>query len=103
MNEVIISFFIIIYGLLSMIFTTGLFAYHTNLISSNMTTKEELKHAFRTTQGNPFVRSCGNNCKQALCPTVSNPPLLKRLRKNEKIFKERMRMVKSFLFIILVY
>ena len=73
-----------------MIFTTGLFVYHTNLIVKNMTTNEELKTYFKKPIGNPYVRNVTANCKQALCPIQSEPSLMEEIRiKNME--KERRR------------
>ena len=58
-----------------MIFTTGLFFYHTSLIKNNLTTKEELKNVYRTPYGNPFLRSIKKNIKFILFPNLSLPSL----------------------------
>lgn len=79
MTEVVVSLFIIIFGLLSMIFTTGLCVYHTSLIKNNLTTKEELKHVFKPPFGNPFLRSLSRNIAIALCPRISNISLLSKM------------------------
>lgn len=73
-----------------MIFTTGLFVYHTNLIAKNMTTNEELKSYFRRPIGNPYVRNVSTNCKQALCAIQSEPSLMDEIRMKNKE-KERRR------------
>ena len=39
-----------------MSFTTGLLIYHTRLILTNQTTKEELKKIFGGPMGNPYNR-----------------------------------------------
>jgi hypothetical protein len=42
-----------------MLFITGLLVYHIYLVSSNITTKEELKNSFsKYPEGNPYYKSC---------------------------------------------
>lgn len=44
-----------------MLFITGLLGYHIYLVTMNITTKEELKHAFlKYPTGNPYKRQ--SNC-----------------------------------------
>ena len=56
-GDVIISLYLIIYVLLTMIFTTGLLLYHIKIVKNNMTTKEELKKYFLNPFGNPYYRN----------------------------------------------
>jgi len=56
LSETIVSIFIIVYGLIAMSFTAGLFIYHTRLTLTNQTTKEELKKIYGGPMGNPFNR-----------------------------------------------
>ena len=70
------SLFLIIYGGLSMIFTTGLLIYHSKLISNNMTTKEELKKFFVNPFGDPYSRNCQRNCQNILFPRLSSKNIL---------------------------
>jgi hypothetical protein len=96
MNEVIVSLFLILFGLLSMIFTTGLFIYHTCLIRKNLTTKEELKHSYTEPIGNPFLRNCWRNFKIALCPVISKYSLLDRMKfrlEKNSLRKDRSKIV----------
>jgi palmitoyltransferase ZDHHC9/14/18 len=79
-NDTIVSFFIIIICLLSMIFTTGLLVYHTGLILNNLTTKEELKHVYNNPFGNPYFHTKRRNIRNTLCPKLPQPSLLERMR-----------------------
>ncbi len=82
MNEVIVSLFIVIYGFLSTIFTFGLCVYHSSLVNSNLTTKEELKNHYRNLAGNPFNKGCKKNVKNIFFPNLSKPSLLESIRVN---------------------
>lgn len=70
-----------------MIFTSGLFFYHSNLIIKNLTTKEELKNVFNNVLGNPFKRSVCMNIKITLCPTLSQPSLIKKIINKMKRYR----------------
>lgn len=52
----VVAIFTIIISFISAIFVTGLFGYHTMLVSKNTTTKEELKFLFKNIAGNPYAR-----------------------------------------------
>ena len=65
-----------------MIFTTGLLIYHFGLIRHNLTTKEELKNVYNNPFGNPFKSSIFKNIKSIICPLVSRPSLLEKMRAN---------------------
>jgi palmitoyltransferase ZDHHC9/14/18 len=82
MNETIVSLFIIVYGFLSTIFTFGLCFYHSTLIKSNQTTKEELKSHYRNKFGNPFNHGLDYNIKNIFLPRLSQPSLLDIIRYN---------------------
>jgi palmitoyltransferase ZDHHC9/14/18 len=82
MNETIVSLFIIVYGFLSTIFTFGLCFYHSTLINTNQTTKEELKSHYRNKFGNPFNHGFEYNIKNIFCPRLSQPSLLDIIRYN---------------------
>ena len=66
-----------------MIFTTGLFIYHTKLITNNMTTKEELKKFFLNPFGDPFSRNCQRNCQNVLFPKLPIKTILDILEWND--------------------
>ena len=70
------SLFLVIYGGLSMLFTTGLLIYHSKLISKNMTTKEELKRFFNNPFGDPYSRNCQRNCQNVLFPRLPTKNIL---------------------------
>ena len=67
-GENIISLYIAIYILISMIFTTELLFYHTSLIFNNISTKNEIKHYTKNPFGNKYSRSKSMNFKQVLFP-----------------------------------
>lgn len=75
----IISIFTIIYGGLSMVFTTGLLIYHTRLVCTNTTTKEDLKKLFVNPFGNPYRRSLCENLKRVICPKIRKRTILNYL------------------------
>ena len=78
--SVIVSVFIILYGALSMIFTTGLLLYHSTLIKNNLTTKEELKHVFSNYFGNTYNRGFARNWRLVMNPVLSYPSVLSYMR-----------------------
>jgi hypothetical protein len=82
--DVAMPLFLIVYCLLTMIFTTGLFVYHSSLISRSLTTKEELKGTFKNTIGNPYQRSCVINVKRIFCQKISQPNMLEKIRRKIK-------------------
>ena len=67
-----------------MVFTSGLFIYHSQLIHKNLTTKEELKHVYKAPIGNPFRRCWWRNFTSALCPRVPMYSFLDIMRSNLK-------------------
>lgn len=71
-----------------MVFTCGLLIYHLTLVCRNLTTKEELKGNFDNRFGNPYRISCGKNIRRVLCPRLSRPDLLKKIR-NKIMLKEK--------------
>jgi palmitoyltransferase ZDHHC9/14/18 len=84
LNETIVSLFLVIFGLLSMIFTTGLLIYHTNLVINNLTTKDEINGTYDNEMGNPWNQGCLKNYKRIMCPTIQQPSLLKTIEVNSK-------------------
>ena len=68
LSDVIMSLYIIIYEVITMIFVTGLFIYHTKLILKNTTTKEDIKSFWKSPQGNPYFRNKKTNIKNSLFP-----------------------------------
>jgi hypothetical protein len=84
LNETIVSLFIVIFGLLSMIFTTGLLIYHTNLVVNNLTTKDEINGTYDNEMGNPWNQGCRRNYRGIMCPLNQKPSLLKSIEVNSK-------------------
>ena len=78
LDEVVMSFYLIIYCVFFMYFTTRLFIYHIILILTNSTTKEKLKNAY--IMGNPYTRNVCQNIKNILCPRVKKHDILEILR-----------------------
>jgi len=75
----VVSIFIIIYCILSMLFTTGLIIYHVKLVDNDITTKEELKKLFANPFNNPYKRKRKINWKNVLCPKLKKKSILKIL------------------------
>ena len=82
--ETIISFYLIIYCVLVMMFTIPLLHYHIKLILNNITTKEERRSFWSNVQGNPFYRSPKKNCINIFCPLLKKYTLLDILRRSKK-------------------
>jgi len=76
-----------------MIFTTGLFVYHTNLIVKNNTTNEELKSYYKNPIGNPHSRTAFKNCHQALFAINSDPSFMGEVRMSKMAKEGRKKMV----------
>lgn len=83
LKDCILSIYIIIYILLAMIFVTGLLIYHTYLVVTNQTTKEELKKVFANVYKNPYRRSCCTNIINICCPRISKMSILDIIKINE--------------------
>lgn len=80
--------FLIIYSLLSLIFTLKLLVYHTLLILNNLTTKEEINRKKSVYLGNPYkMLSLAQNLSQALCPKISKDSFLsmKEMKTNDPV------------------
>jgi hypothetical protein len=82
--DVIISLYLIIYCILTMCFITGLIFYHTRLVLINSTTKEELRHAFIHSYGNPYRKNICTNITNVLCPKTKKYSILEILRGDVK-------------------
>jgi hypothetical protein len=82
------SLFLIIYGGLSMIFTTNLLIYHTGLVNNNMTTKEELKKHFKNPYGDFYSRNCSLNWRNVICPIINKKSILDILKWENEIPNE---------------
>ena len=88
-GNVIMSLYLILYVILTMVFTTGLLIYHIKIVRNNMTTKEELKKYFLNPFDNPYQRSTKNNFSSVLFPQVGKRDLIDILNYNEEIYKKQ--------------
>ena len=86
--DLIMSLYLIIYGILCLDFTLGLLFYHTNLVINNATTKEMLKHLWKNPFGNPFNRNLNCNLDSALFPHIKKYSILDILRNGKKFTNE---------------
>ena len=94
-GENIFSLYIIIYVLLTMIFTTQLFFYHTWLIFHNMTTKVELKHLTKNPFGNGFERNKSWNFKYILFPKKPKMSLFDIFNYNKSSYQKQQKLQKN--------
>ena len=94
-GENIFSLYIIIYVLLTMIFTTQLFFYHTWLIFHNMTTKVELKHLTKNPFGNGYERNKSWNFKYILFPKKPKMSLLDIFNYNKSSYQKQQKLQKN--------
>jgi hypothetical protein len=88
-GDVIMSLYLILYVILTMIFTTGLLIYHIRIVKNNMTTKEELKKHFLNPFNNPYKRSTKKNFSTVLFPKVGKRDLKDILNYNEEIYQKQ--------------
>ena len=90
-GENVFSLYIIIYVILTMIFTTHLFFYHTSLILHNMSTKVEIKHLSQNPFGNTFERNKSWNFKYILFSKKPKMSLLDIFNYNQLAFKKQQK------------
>ena len=88
-GNVIMSLYLIIYVLLTMIFTTGLLFYHIKIVKNDMTTKEELKKFFKNPFGNPYQRSTKGDCNPIIFPKISKKSLIDILNINKEMYEKQ--------------
>jgi len=88
-GDVIMSLYLIVYVILTMIFTTGLLIYHIKIVRNNMTTKEELKRYFINPFANPYQRSTKKNFSSVLFPQLGKKDLIDILNYNEEIYERQ--------------
>ena len=88
-GDVIMSLYLIVYVILTMIFTTGLLIYHIKIVRNNMTTKEELKKYFINPFANPYQRSTKKNFYSVLFPQLGKKDLIDILNYNEEIYERQ--------------
>ena len=91
----VVSIFIIVYCILSMLFTTGLIIYHVKLVDNDITTKEELKKLFVNPFNNPYTRKRKINWKNVLCPKLKKKSLLKILVWKDDDYEETNHKIKD--------
>ena len=93
--DVIMSLYLIIYGIVCLAFVLGLLLYHTNLVITNTTTKEMLKFVWNNPFGNGFNRNLEYNMYNTLFPEIKKYSILDILRSgksNDFNYKEFERM-----------
>jgi hypothetical protein len=78
--DLIMSLYLIIYGIVCLAFTLALVLYHTKLIFTNTTTKEVLKLLWENPFGNPFNRKWDYNMHNSLSPEIKKYSILDILR-----------------------
>ena len=88
-GSVIMSLYLIIYVLLTMIFTTGLLFYHIRIVKNDMTTKEELKKFFKNPFGNPYQRSTKSDFYSIIFPKISKKSLIDILNINKEMYEKQ--------------
>jgi len=88
-GNVIMSLYLIIYVLLTMIFTTGLLFYHIRIVKNDMTTKEELKKFFKNPFGNPYQRSTKSDFNSIIFPKISKKSLIDILNINKEMYEKQ--------------
>ena len=87
--KTIMSIYIIIYIFITMIFTFKLLIFHIKIVCKNKTTKEELKHYFETSFGNPFKRELSYNINNALFQKKAKKSLIDLLEYNKTMSKNQ--------------
>ena len=87
--DLIISLYLIIYGIVCMVFTLGLLFYHTSLVINNATTKEMLKFIWKNPFGNFYNRTFDYNMTNTLFPEIKKYSILDILRNGKNTNFER--------------
>lgn len=87
--DVIVSLYLIIYGVICMCFTLSLLIYHLSLVINNVTTKEMLKSLWKNPFGNYFNRDIGYNVENTLNPEIKKYSILDILRNGKITYSER--------------
>jgi len=78
--DVIMSLFLIIYGVVCLAFVLGLLFYHTRMVCTNTTTKEMLKKIWNNPFGNGYNRNLSYNTINTLNPEIKKYSILDILR-----------------------
>ena len=82
--ELIMSLFLIIYGIVCLAFVLGLLFYHTKLVCTNTTTKEMLKRIWKNPFGNGYNRNMEYNVINTLNPEIKKYSILDILRNGKE-------------------
>ena len=93
--KIIMSIYIIIYIFITMIFTFELLIFHIKIVCKNKTTKEELKHYFENSFGNPFKRDLSYNINNALFEKKAKMSLIDLLEYNKTMSKNQNSFLKK--------
>ena len=88
-GNVVMSLYIIIFVLLTMIFTTGLLFYHIKIVKQDMTTKEEIKKLFLNPFGNVYFRSTKYNFFSVIFPKLGKKTLMDIFNLNSEMFNKQ--------------
>ena len=88
-GDVVMSLYIIIFVLLTMIFTTGLLFYHIKITKQDMTTKEEIKKYFLNPFGNPYQRSAKKNFFSVIFPKIGKKSLIDIFNINSEMYDKQ--------------
>ena len=83
--DLVISLYLIIYGISCLSFTLGLLFYHTKLVFTNTTTKEMLKFLWHNPFGNSFNRKWDYNMANTFFPEIKKYSILDILRNGKRI------------------
>ena len=78
--EVIMIFYVGICSFLSLLFTLNLLYYHLNIIFTNVTTKEKLKHIWENRYGNMYSKGCCYNINDYIFPQIKKWSIIDILR-----------------------
>ena len=82
--DLIMSMFLIIYGIVCLAFVLGLLFYHTKLVCTNTTTKEMLKKLWNNPFGNGYNRNMEYNVINTLDPEIKKYSILDILRNGKE-------------------
>ena len=95
--DLIMSLYLIIYGIVCLAFTLSLLFYHNILVATNTTTKELLKHTWENPFGNPYNRKFDYNLYNSMFPEIKKYSLLDILRNGKKMSNsERLERERNF-------
>ena len=87
--DVLMSLYLIFYGVVCLAFSLGLLFYHISLVINNATTKEMLKFLWKNPFGNAYNRNLEYNMSNSLFPLVKKYSILDILRNGKSKNFER--------------